>query len=174
MTWTTYDNSNPVIHNPPAPYQDQYKEFRDPFVFWHKESEQWVVIAALAVIHKFVIYTSDNLKDWKLASEFGPYNAQGGVWECPGLFQLPLDRGKSTKWILTAGLNPGGPPGTVGSRTQYFVGDFDGTTFSPDADSVYRGDATANWMDWGPDFYAAAGYNSVPIDALVQIGWMNN
>lgn len=115
MTWTTYDASNPVIHNPPALYQDQYKEFRDPFLFWHEESEQWVVIAALVAIHKFVIYTSHNLKDWNLASEFGPYNAQGGVWECPGIFQLPLDGGKSTKWILTAALNPGGPPGTVGS-----------------------------------------------------------
>ncbi|KAJ6146649.1 hypothetical protein N7497_008631 [Penicillium chrysogenum] len=174
MTWTTYDASNPVIHNPPALYQDQYKEFRDPFLFWHEESEQWVVIAALAAIHKFVIYTSHNLKDWNLASEFGPYNAQGGVWECPGIFQLPLDGGKSTKWILTAALNPGGPPSTVGSGNQYFVGTFNGTTFIPDTDSVYSGNTTANWMDWGPDFYAAAGYNGLPIDAHVQIGWMNN
>jgi levanase/fructan beta-fructosidase len=29
-------------------------------------------------------------------------------------------------------------------------------------------------MDWGPDFYAAAGYNGLPIDAQVHIGWMNN
>ncbi|KAL1850499.1 hypothetical protein Plec18167_002333 [Paecilomyces lecythidis] len=174
MTWTTYDAANPVIYNPPVPFQDQYQNFRDPFVFWHEESRKWVVVTSLAELHKLLIYTSDNLKDWKLVSQFGPYNAQGGVWECPGLFELPVDGEKSTKWVVTLGLNPGGPPGTVGSGTQYFVGEFNGTTFTPDADSIYSGNGTANWMDWGPDFYAAAGYNGLPIDAHVHIGWMNN
>ncbi|PYI11236.1 exoinulinase [Aspergillus sclerotiicarbonarius CBS 121057] len=174
LTWTTYDAANPVIPNPPAPYQAQYQNFRDPFVFWHDESEKWVVVTSLADLHKLVIYTSDNLKNWTLASEFGPYNAQGGVWECPGLFKLPLDGGKATKWVITGGLNPGGPPGTVGSGTQYFVGEFDGITFTADGDSVYPGNSTANWMDWGPDFYAAAGYNGLSIDDHVHIGWMNN
>jgi levanase/fructan beta-fructosidase len=125
-------------------------------------------------LYKLVIYTSDNLKDWKLASEFGPYNAQGGIWECPGLFKLPVDGGKSTKWVIVSGLNPGGPPGTVGSGTQYFVGEFDGTTFTPDTDSVYPGNATANWMDWGPDFYASAGFNGLSADSYTHIAWMNN
>lgn len=174
MTWTTYDAANPVIYMPPAPYQDQYENFRDPFVFWHEQSSKWVVITTLAALHKLVIYTSDNLKDWTMASEFGPYNAQGGVWECPGLFELPLDGGKSTKWVITSGINPGGPPGTVGSGTQFFVGEFNGTTFTPDADTIYSGTSTANWMDWGPDFYAAAGYNDLPIDDHVHIAWMNN
>lgn len=174
MTWTTYDAANPVIYNPHAPYQDQYDNFRDPFVFWHEQSSKWIVVTTLAALHKLVIYTSDDLKNWTMASEFGPYNAQGGVWECPGLFELPLDGGKSTKWVITNGLNPGGPPGTVGSGTQYFVGEFDGTRFTPDADTVYPGNSTANWMDWGPDFYAAAGYNGLPIDGHVHLGWMNN
>lgn len=125
-------------------------------------------------MYKLAIYTSDNLKDWTLASEFGPYNAQGGVWECPSLFKLPLDGGKSTKWVIVSGLNPGGPPGTVGSGTQYFVGMFDGTTFTPDADSVYPGSATANWMDWGPDFYASASFNGLSPDTFTHIAWMNN
>jgi fructan beta-fructosidase len=29
-------------------------------------------------------------------------------------------------------------------------------------------------MDWGPDFYAAAGYNGLSIKDHVHIGWMNN
>ncbi|RDH26745.1 Extracellular exo-inulinase inuE [Aspergillus welwitschiae] len=174
MTWTTYDAANPVITNPPEPYQAQYQNFRDPFVFWHEESQKWVVIISLAALHKLAFYTSDNLKDWKLVSEFGPYNAQDGVWECPGLFKLPIDGGNSTKWVLTSGLNPGGPPGTVGSGTQYFVGEFDGNTFTPNDDTVYPGNSTANWMDWGPDFYAAAGYNGLSLNDHVHIGWMNN
>jgi beta-fructofuranosidase/levanase len=32
----------------------------------------------------------------------------------------------------------------------------------------------ANWVDWGPDFYAALGYNGLSSDERVAIGWMNN
>ncbi|CAI7650348.1 unnamed protein product [Penicillium viridicatum] len=139
MTWTTYDAANPVILDPPAPYQDQFPEFRDPSVFWHEDTERWVAVISLAKLHKVLIYTSHDLKKWDLASEFGPANAVGGVWECPSIFPLSLDGGESQKWILMLGLNPGGPPGTVGSGTQYIVGNFNGTTFTADSDSVYDG-----------------------------------
>ncbi|KAJ5833319.1 hypothetical protein N7474_001630 [Penicillium riverlandense] len=175
MTWTKYDAENPVIQNPPAPYQSQYQNFRDPHVFWHEPTRKWIVVTTLAELHKLLIWTSHDLKDWTLASEFGPHNGVGGVWECPGLFPLPLDGDESNiKWVMVVGLNPGGPPDTVGSGTQYFVGAFNGTTFTPDANTVYAGNQTSNWMDWGPDFYAAAGYNGLPNNDHVQIGWMNN
>ena len=62
-------------------------------------------------------------------SDFGPANAIGGVWECPDLFPLAVDgKRKKTKWVLLVNLNPGGIAG--GSGVQYFVGDFDGTTFT--------------------------------------------
>ncbi|THY69921.1 concanavalin A-like lectin/glucanase [Aureobasidium pullulans] len=138
MTWTTYDAVNPVILEPPAAYADQFIDFRDPFVFWHEETKKWVVILSLAQLHKLLIYTSPDLKDWTLASEFGPVNAAGGLWECPSLFPLPLDgKSSNTKWITQIGLNPGGPPGVVGSGTQYVVGSFDGKIFTADAESVY-------------------------------------
>ncbi|PVH86428.1 carbohydrate-binding module family 38 protein [Cadophora sp. DSE1049] len=130
MTWTTYDASNPVILAPPAPYADQWKDFRDPFVFWHDASQKWISVISLAQLHKLVIYTSTNLKTWTYASEFGPMNAVGGVWECPSIFPLPLDGDEAkTKWVAQIGLNPGGPPGVIGSGTQYIVGNFNGTTF---------------------------------------------
>ncbi|KAL4932599.1 glycoside hydrolase family 32 protein [Aspergillus undulatus] len=137
MTWKTYDAANPVIAEPPAPYQDQYLEFRDPSVFWHEETHCWISVISLAKLHKVLIYTSPDLKHWDLASEFGPANAVGGVWECPSIFPLSLDGSKKTKWVLMLGLNPGGPPGTVGSGSQYIVGDFNGTTFTADANSIY-------------------------------------
>ncbi|KAJ6097857.1 hypothetical protein N7499_002231 [Penicillium canescens] len=175
MTWTTYDTENPVIHNPPSTYATEYQNFRDPFVFWHNETQKWIAVTALAKIHKLFIWSSDNLKDWSPLSEFGPKNAVGGVWECPNLFPLSANDDESTtKWVLVLGLNPGGPPGTVGSGTQYFIGDFNGTTFTPDSESVYPGNETANWLDWGPDFYAAASYNGLPADERVQLAWMNN
>lgn len=178
QTWTTYDEANPVILDPPAPYQDEFLEFRDPNVFWHQDTERWVAVISLAKLHKLLIYTSHDVKKWDLASEFGPANAVGGVWECPSIFPLPLDGGESEKWVLMLGLNPGGPPGTVGSGTQYIVGSFNGTTFTADSDSVYDGngsnDQTANWLDWGPDFYAALGWNGLPSTEQTIIAWMNN
>lgn len=150
MTWTPYDADNPVIQYPPAPYESQYENFRDPFVFWHEESQKWVLVTTLAEIHKLVIYTSVNLKDWSVASEFGPFNGVGGMWECPNLFPLPVDNHVTIKkWVMVVGLNPGGPPGTVGSGNQYFIGDFNGTVFTPDPESIHPGNETSNWLDWG-------------------------
>ncbi|KAL2861167.1 glycoside hydrolase family 32 protein [Aspergillus lucknowensis] len=171
MTWTTYDAANPVILDPPAPYQDQFREFRDPSVFWHADTAKWVAVLSLAQLHKVLFFTSDNLKNWTLESEFGPANAIGGVWECPSIFPLSLDDSQ-TKWVLMLGLNPGGPPGTTGSGTQYIVGQFDGTTFTADPDSI--DDASANWLDRGPDFYAALGWNGLPQNNRTIIAWMNN
>lgn len=164
-----------MIQHPPTPYAKEYQNFRDPFAFWHEQTRKWVLVTALAQIHKLLIWTSPNLRNWTVASEFGPVNAVGGVWECPNLFPLPVDNSpKTSKWVLVLGLNPGGPPETVGSGTQYFIGSFNGTTFTPDRDNVYPGNESANWMDYGPDYYAAASYNGLQQDDRVQIGWMSN
>ncbi|KAL2826961.1 glycosyl hydrolase [Aspergillus cavernicola] len=173
-TWTTYDEANPVILEPPAPYQDQYMEFRDPFVFWHEATDKWVLVLALSKAHKLLIYTSNDLKSWSFTSEFGPYNAVGGVWECPSFFPLPVDGDESNlKWVANIGLNPGGPPGTVGSGNQYIVGQFNGTTFTPDPESIHTS-GEANWFDYGPDFYAALVYNGLPEYQRTAIAWMSN
>ncbi|QGQ45430.1 levanase [Metabacillus sediminilitoris] len=66
-TWEKYEG-NPVMPNPPIP------DWRDPKVFWHKDSSQWVM--SLAAKNKVMFYTSPNLKDWEFASEFGP---DGGI-----------------------------------------------------------------------------------------------
>lgn len=124
-----------MIPTPPAPYEDQWRDFRDPFVFWHDDTKKWIGVISVAQLHKLLIYTSSNLKQWTLASEFGPLNAVGGVWECPSIVPLPLDGDETNiKWVAQIGLNPGGPPGVTGSGTQYIVGTFDGTRFVADPD----------------------------------------
>ncbi|KAH8693061.1 glycosyl hydrolase family protein [Talaromyces proteolyticus] len=136
LTWTTYDTANPVLLNPPAPYADQWQNFRDPFVFWHEDSQKWISVISLAQLHKLLIYTSPNLKDWTYTSEFGPMNAVGGVWECPSIFPLALDGNEANpKWVAQIGLNPGGPPGVTGSGMQYIVGSFNGTAFVADSNT---------------------------------------
>lgn len=143
ITWTQWDAGNPVILDPPSPDEAEYEEFRDPFVFWHDATQTWVSLVAISKQHKIAIYTSRDLKQWTYASTFGPFNAVGGVWECPNLFPLPLDGDESKmKWVVQISLNPGGPPGTVGSGTQYVVGSFDGIRFTPDAEGVFPEDGT--------------------------------
>lgn len=139
LTWTTYDSQNPVIHLPPAQYlsADTTNNFRDPTVFWHNGRQHWVMVLALPNVHKLLIYTSSDLKNWTNASEFGPANAISGQWECPGIFPLPVNGDtNNVKWVAQIGLNPGGP--NIGSGTQYIVGSFDGITFKADSDSVYE------------------------------------
>lgn len=134
-TWSQYAG-NPVIERPPAGYDDLFREFRDPKVFWYEPEQKWVMIAVLATEYKAVLYESNNLIDWNFMSEFGPANAVGGIWECPDLFEMPIDGDpNNTKWVMVINLNPGGPNG--GSGSQYILGDFDGTTFTADPDSIY-------------------------------------
>ncbi len=138
----------------------------------------WVMVAVEAHDHTVVLYRSDDLKTWEYLSSFGPANGTGGVWECPDLFHLPLDGNEDNiKWVLTVNLHPGGPNG--GSAGQYFVGHFDGVTFTA-ASTVTDGlqdPARMDeylWLDWGRDYYAAVSFNNVPDGRRLMIGWMNN
>ena len=94
------------------------------------------MVVVRSVERKADIYGSPNLKDWTHLSEFGPAGAVGGVWECPDLFPLAVDGDPANvKWVLVINLNPGSIAG--GSGGQYFVGDFDGTTFTSDEPATY-------------------------------------
>ncbi|WP_342042682.1 glycoside hydrolase family 32 protein [Bacillus sp. OTU2372] len=156
-TWVKYEG-NPVIPNPGQ------KDFRDPKVFWHEESEKWVMSLASGDCIRF--YGSPNLIDWELLSAFGSeYGAHGGVWECPDLIQLPVEGEDQKKWILIVSINPGGPNG--GSVVQYFVGEFDGVEFvCDDRPEVVK------WADFGRDLYAAVTWSNFP--EPIWIGWMSN
>ena len=142
------------------------KDFRDPKVAWSEEFNTWIMVLALPDVHKIAFYSSSNLKEWEKLSEFGPMAATGGVWECPDLFTLVTPEGLR-KWVLIVSLNPGGPLG--GSGTQYFVGDFDGRTFTVDDPDR----EIAKWIDYGKDFYAAVTFNDAP-DGRILLGWCSN
>ena len=156
-TWTKYEG-NPVIGN------KDIKDFRDPKVFWHDETKQWVMVLVAGDHAKF--YSSSDLKSWTYMSDFGQdKGAHGGVWECPDLFKLKIEGTEEEKWVLLISINPGAPNG--GSGTQYFVGDFDGKTFTTDHDDE-------KWIDYGTDNYAGVTYNNTPNNERIFIGWMSN
>ena len=119
-TWTKYAG-NPVL-------DIGVQDFRDPKVMWHEPTGKWIMAVSLPADRKVRFYGSPNLKDWTLLSEFGPSGAVKGIWECPDLFPLRIEGTSKSKWVLI--VNIGAYSVAGGSGCQYFVGDFDGSTFT--------------------------------------------
>ncbi|PRY97762.1 fructan beta-fructosidase [Marinilabilia salmonicolor] len=147
---------NPVIPNPGI------NDFRDPKVFWHEESEKWIM--SLATYNSITFYGSANLLEWTRLNAFEYYEGLPyGVWECPDL--ISMDYNGEEKWVLIVSTN-GAPNG--GTGTQYFVGDFDGNEFIPD-NAPYP-----LWLDYGKDNYAGVTWSNEPQGRSIFMGWMSN
>ncbi|MHC4756105.1 MAG: glycoside hydrolase family 32 protein, partial [Planctomycetota bacterium] len=130
----------------PAIKQIAHKN-RDPQVFWHTPTKKWVMV--LYVRRGFAnFFSSDDLKNWTPTSEV----RLPGFYECPDLFELPVDGDKKNmKWVL------------YDARFYYWIGSFNGKTFKPEAGPV-RG-------DYGNNFYAAQSWHNTK-DRRIQTGWM--
>jgi levanase len=151
LTWKQYAG-NPVLDIGSG-------EFRDPKVFWHQPTKRWVMVVALGQERRLSFYSSPNLKDWTHLSDFGPANAAGGAWECPDLFQLAVDGDpRHLKWVLLVNVQQGAIAG--GSGAQYFVGEFDGTSFRAENVGPYSppgGDLTQGFEDAGYGAWTTTG-----------------
>lgn len=165
------DNGNTFEIYPGNPVITLESEARDPNMFWNEATGEWNLVLAHALEHEMLVFTSPDMKQWTLQSAFGKgLGAQGGVWECPDLFELAVDGSDQKKWVLICNINPGGPFG--GSATQYFIGEFDGKTFTPDRDA--DGNVPTKWMDYGKDHYATVSWSNAPDNRRTVIGWMSN
>lgn len=157
-TWTRYAD-NPVLDLGST-------EFRDPKLQWYAPGGYWVMVVVLATDRVVQFYRSDDLRTWKHLSDFGPAGATDGVWECPDLVALPVDDDPAdVRWVLVVSVQEGGPAG--GSGMQYFLGSFDGVTFTAEDPARIR------WVDHGPDYYAAVSFADAP-DGSVHLGWLSN
>ncbi len=149
-TFTEFEG-NPVVRHAKG-------EGRDPRLLWYgpKGSGGHWVMAVYDEDRELpepdrrgvAFYTSSDLKRWTFRSRIG------GFYECPDMFELPVDGGKNgTKWVLTA------------ASSEYLLGQFDGATFTPDAPAEKlpgnRGDR----------FYAAQTFSQTPDGRRIQIGW---
>jgi levanase/fructan beta-fructosidase len=157
LTWVKYEG-NPVLDL-------EMKDFRDPKVSWEKETSTWLMVIAKPEEHKIAFFRSPNLKEWTHLSDFGPEGATGGCWECPDLFPLTTPS-RDARWVLLVSLNPGGITG--GSGTQYFIGDWDGETFT----SLNNGET--QWIDGGRDNYAGVTFNNTDDNRRIFMAWMSN
>ncbi|MBX7134450.1 MAG: glycoside hydrolase family 32 protein [Fimbriimonadaceae bacterium] len=123
---------------------------RDPKVIWHEPTKKWVMVLYVETAkgHTIRFLNSPNLRDWTSTSE------TEGLFECPDLFELPLDGDpKKSKWVLTA------------ASSEYLVGSFDGVKFVPETPKLpgHR----------GKGFYAAQTFSGIPREdgRRIQIGW---
>lgn len=130
-TFTKYEG-NPVVG-----------PTRDPKVIWYEPNQEWVM--ALYDVAGISFHTSKNLKEWKKESHIN------GFFECPELFELPVDGNPNKKlWVA------------YGGSGTYLLGDFNGKVFTPRY-GKYR-------YTYG-NHYAAQTYNNTPDGKRIQIGW---
>ena len=159
-TWTKYP-ANPVLDL-------GLREFRDPKVFWHAATHEWIMVAVLSDRKQVTFFSSPDLRQWRHVGDFGPAGAIDGNWECPDLFELPvMGAHGGSRWVLKVDVFKSA---AAGSGAQYFVGHFDGRSFIAEPDDA------GHVVDYGRDFYAAASWAHLPADdgRHVWIGWMNN
>lgn len=139
--WTKYDG-NPVVDSR-AKWNSH--DTRDPKVFWYEPTGKWVMVLNERDGHS--IYNSDDLKHWTFESHIT------GFWECPELFELPVDGVTGNKkWVM------------YGASGTYMIGSFDGRTFVPESGKYYYSTGT---------IYAAQTFTNIPSGdgRRIQIGW---
>ncbi|MDR2775428.1 MAG: DUF4980 domain-containing protein [Tannerella sp.] len=139
--WTKYAG-NPVID---SKEKWNSKDTRDPKVFWYEADKEWVLVLNERDGHS--VYTSSDLKKWKYESH------TTGFWECPELFELPVDGDKNNrKWVM------------YGASGTYMIGSFDGKKFTPESGKYYYTTGTV---------YAAQTFTNIPKadGRRIQIGW---
>lgn len=146
-TWQPY-KGNPVL-------TADRPDFRDPKVF--RFGERWIM--AVAAGNEAQFYASPDLIEWTLFSTF-PAPQPDWIWECPDLIEV------DGQWILVVSFIVPGASVAGGSCTRYWVGDFDGTRFSPLTEPLS--------LSFGPDDYAAVSWSNAPDERRVIIGWMSH
>lgn len=140
-TLTKYEG-NPVI---PSERKFGSGHERDPKVFWYEPGNHWVMIMHEGI--NYCIYNSNNLKDWERTSTIN-----AGFWECPELFELPVDGDiNNKKWVV------------YGVQGIYMIGDFNGKTFTPETEMLR--------YNLPGGMTAAQTYNDEPDGRRIQIGW---
>ncbi|MBQ9009164.1 MAG: glycoside hydrolase family 32 protein [Clostridia bacterium] len=144
---------NPVIPN------TEKRNFRDPKVFRNPFRDGWSMVLAAGDRAEF--YASQDLIHWTRTGDFGSReNRLNGVFECTDLFPLRAPDG-SEVWVLVASMAL--HPEFGGGRMQYFLGHFDGDTFTEDQPhSPYI-------LDSGYDNYAAVTFFGA--EKRIMIGW---
>jgi fructan beta-fructosidase len=127
---------------------------RDPRIFWYAPTKEWVL--ALYVgrdgLHTVTLFTSKDMKAWTVACIVpGDKEGSGYLFECPDMYELPIEGENGTRWILTA------------ANGQYAVGTFDGTTYKPEEERLPS--------NVGRGYYAAQTFSNTPDGRRILLPW---
>lgn len=140
LTFTDYSNNPVVVHQTVG---------RDPHLLWYAPSNYWVMAVYDETGGQGIqFYSSPNLKQWTYHSKIN------GFFECPDLFQLPVDGNPNNlQWILND------------ASSGYLIGQFDGATFTPSTSKLPG--------NLGQGYYASQTFTSMPggDNRKVRIGW---
>jgi sucrose-6-phosphate hydrolase SacC (GH32 family) len=159
-----------------APVLDEgLADFRDPFVCPAPGGGYTMLVAKPVPWNggpegarsRIALYRSDDLRDWRAASEFGPAEEPRVLWEVPWLARLVRPDGRDA-WLLAISVVDRRDDATH-CGTRVWPGDFDGARFVPDAGSA------PGVLDHGPDYYApipAATRDGT--DRLTTIAWQSS
>ncbi len=120
---------------------------RDPKLLWHAPTKKWVMAVYDEHAGKqwIAFHSSPDLKKWTFQSRIE------GFYECPDLFELPVDgKADKKKWV------------TYAADGKYVLGQFDGKAFEADP---------GKHQLWHGNFYAAQTFSDAPDGRRIQIGW---
>ncbi len=140
-TFTKYAG-NPIIE---SHQKWQSHDTRDPKVFRHAGSNRWVMVLNERDGHS--IYSSANLRDWTFESHIT------GFWECPELFELPVQGEPGVrKWVMW------------GASGTYMIGSFNGRKFTPETSKLCNLNGSA---------YAAQVFSNIPVEdgRVIKMAW---
>jgi len=138
------------------------RENRDPKVFYHEKTHAFIMVLFLGG-NDFGIFRSESLDKWEMTQRL---TLKGG-WECPDLFELPVEGTDQTCWIFRT------------ADGFYFTGVFDGFRFNstrefqrafigsvPYAAQTFSGVSgrvlSVSWLRISPEGKTFSGIMSVP------------
>ena len=166
-----FERWEPSIVNQPDGYT---RHIRDPKI-WKKDGKFYAVIGIQGenLEGKAVLYSSENIKDWKFEGEIaganhGKIKNFGFMWECPDYFQLKDEKTGEINDLLVfspQGLEPEGDLYNNKYQTGYLFGklDYEKPEFEILSDFVE--------IDRGNDFYAPQSMEDDKGRRLI-VGWM--
>ena len=166
-----FERWEPSIINQPDGYT---RHIRDPKI-WKKDGKFYAVIGIQSedLEGKAVLYSSENIKDWKFEGEIaganhGKIKDFGFMWECPDYFQLKDEKTGEIKDLLVfspQGLEPEGDLYNNKYQTGYLFGklDYKNPEFEISSNFVE--------IDRGNDFYAPQSMEDDKGRRLI-VGWM--
>jgi len=137
---------------------------RDPRVIWYEPQSKWVMIVydeneEADPLWRYALYESRDLKHWSFMS------VVPGFYECPEMFELPLDGDENQRrWIVYGHERHEEGGERFVARSSYMVGTFDGREFHPET-PILTGHR-------GPHFYAAQTFARAPEGRRIMMGWL--